>query len=102
MTTPDKSPGSTDELRQSVLHGAVTIGFALAALIVAWASDDGLRTTLIVAAPIIMLIGALAALWRTYRCWRSGGRWQIWQGASWFMLAMFIVFLFGTGPALLT
>ncbi|MGV9710777.1 hypothetical protein ACWDTI_08950 [Gordonia sp. NPDC003424] len=80
----------------------MTIGFGLAIVLVAWASTDGLRTGLVVAAPIVVLIGALAALWRTYRCWRVGGRWQVWQGASWFLLSMFIVFLFSSAPALLT
>lgn len=80
----------------------MTIGFAIGALLVALASNDGLRTALIVIAPIIVLLGALAALWRTYRSWRSGGRWQVWQGASWFLLALFVVFLIGSGPALLT
>ena len=101
MTSPEKSPGSTGEVRQCVVHGVVTVGFGLAVLIVAWASSGGLRTALIVAAPIVVLIGALAALWRTYRCWRSGGRWQIWQAASWLMLATFIMFLFNTAPTLL-
>ncbi|MFW0795624.1 hypothetical protein AAFP30_17565 [Gordonia sp. CPCC 205515] len=74
----------------------------MAAAFVAGASNDGLRTALIVASPVIVLIGALAALWRTYASWRSGGRWQVWQGASWFLLAMFIFFLMGSAPALLT
>ncbi|MGC4962471.1 hypothetical protein ACPXCG_02210 [Gordonia sp. DT218] len=96
-------PASTgDELRQAAVHAGVTIAFGLLALLVAWASDDGVRTALIVAAPIIVLVGALAALWRTYRNWRAGGKWQTWQGASWLLLAVFIVFLFNTAPALMS
>ncbi|AZG45181.1 hypothetical protein [Gordonia insulae] len=102
MTEPDKPQTNGDELRQAVVHGAVTIGFGIAILLVALASSGAIRTTLIVVAPVVVLIGALAALWRTYRNWRAGGRWQVWQGASWFLLAIFIVFLFGTGPTLVT
>lgn len=96
------SRSTGDEIRRAVVHGALTIGFALAAALVGVASDDGLRTALVVASPLIVLAGALAALWRTYRNWRSGGHWQVWQGASWFLLALFIVFLMASAPALLT
>ncbi len=100
MTDSDKQSPNRGEMREAAVHVAVTVGFGLAALLVAWASDDGLRTALVVAAPILVLIGALGALFRTYRNWRAGGRWQIWQGASWFLLATFIMFLFSTGPVL--
>ncbi|MXP22874.1 hypothetical protein GIY30_16150 [Gordonia sp. HNM0687] len=80
----------------------MTIGLALLVLVAAGLTDGTARTALIVTAPIVVLVGAVAALWRTYRNWRAGGRWQVWQGASWFLLAMFIFFLFGTGPALVS
>ncbi|MEE3849101.1 hypothetical protein VZC37_02070 [Gordonia sp. LSe1-13] len=100
-TTEHRVPvGRAPELRQAVIHGIVTIAAALVILWIAGVSDGGVRVALIVAAPIVVLIGALAALWRTYRNWRGNGRWQIWQGASWFLLAMFIFFLSGIGPVL--
>lgn len=63
-------------------------------------SSDGLQTALAVAAPIVALLGGLTALWRTYRNWRRGGRWQVWQGASWFLLAFFIFVLMGSSSFL--
>ncbi|MFW0786890.1 hypothetical protein AAFP35_20540 [Gordonia sp. CPCC 206044] len=99
---PNRPAPTGDEMRQAVVHGCVTVGFAIAALLVAAASSDGVRTALIIAAPVIMLVGALTALWRTYRNWKRGGKWQVWQGASWFLLATFVIFLFGTGPVLVS
>lgn len=87
-----------NEVRSAIVHGVATLVIALIVATVAGATDGTAETALIVLAPIVVLIGALTALWRTYRSWRSGGRWQIWQGAAWFLLAMFIFFLSGVGP----
>ncbi|MDY6810587.1 MAG: hypothetical protein SW127_16470 [Actinomycetota bacterium] len=96
-------PGSArgrGEVRPAVVHGVTTLAIALIVVIVAGATDGAVETTLVVLAPLVVLVGALTALWRTYRSWRSGGRWQIWQGAAWFLLAMFIFFLSGVGPVI--
>ena len=61
------------------------------------------RTVAVVAlaAAAVMFIGAFGALWITYRTWRAGGRWQVWQGASWFLLAAAVMTMMATAPALL-
>ncbi|MDF3282520.1 MULTISPECIES: hypothetical protein [unclassified Gordonia (in: high G+C Gram-positive bacteria)] len=97
---PGPGPAQPSTLRAAVTYGIVVIGLGLATLLVALASSDGLRTALVVAAPIVVGVGALGGLWRTYTVWRAGGRWQVWQGAAWFLLATFVVFLFSTAPAL--
>lgn len=102
MKTPPQQPLSQEAtVRQAVSYGAVVILVTLAVFFVAGASSGGLRTTLLIVGPAVMLIGAIGALWRTYKNWKSGGRWQIWQGASWFLLAAFIMTLMGTAPALM-
>ena len=91
---------SNDDLRAVIVHVIVTVGFAIGLAAVGAASSTPLSTVLFVASPIVALLGALAMLWRTYRVWRRAGRWQLWQGGSWFLLAFFVVMLFGSAPAL--
>ncbi|MGC4933927.1 hypothetical protein ACLQ3C_09610 [Gordonia sp. DT30] len=97
---PPPEPGEPPPIRQAVTYGAVVIALGIATLVVALLSADGLRTVLVIAAPLVVGVGGLGALWRTFTVWRAGGRWQVWQGAAWFLLALFVVFLFSTGPAL--
>ncbi|MEP9394305.1 hypothetical protein ABLE92_02460 [Gordonia sp. VNQ95] len=102
--SPDNTPPpprGPSTFRRAVIYDAVIIGLGIATLVVAVASSDGLRTVLVIAAPVIVGGGAIGALWRTYTEWRSGGQWQVWQGAAWFLLALFLVFLFSTAPYLL-
>lgn len=101
VNNPDPRPEQDREIARAVVHGCITIGFAIATYLVGMASSGILQTILVVATPIVVLVGAIACLWRTYRTWQRKGRWQIWQGASWFLLATFIVTLMATAPALL-
>ena len=101
MSDHDQRPTDGTEIRQAVVHACVAVVFTIATYLVAMASADPLQTILVIATPIVMLIGALSCLWRTYRSWQLGGRWQIWQGASWFLLASFVVTLMSAAPALL-
>ncbi|GAC68652.1 hypothetical protein [Gordonia soli] len=98
MTPQQRHIRDSPELRDAGIHAGITIGFGIAVLLVGLASSDGLRTALVLATPAIMAVGAVAALVRTYRNHRAGGRWQIWQGASWFLLGTFLVTLMWTAP----
>ncbi|GAC84195.1 hypothetical protein GP2_019_00120 [Gordonia paraffinivorans NBRC 108238] len=98
-TSPEPRNGGND-FREIATHVAITAVFGLALVVVAGFSSDPLQTALIVAAPVVVLVGAISMLVRTYRVYRRGGRWQLWQGGSWFLLAFFIVMLFGSAPAL--
>lgn len=42
--------------------------------------------------PVILFIGAIGGLWRTYQIWKSGGVWAIWHGASWILLVLLMFF----------
>jgi hypothetical protein len=50
--------------------------------------------------PVILFVGAAGALVQTYRVWRARGTWPIWQGAGWFLLALFLLCLSVPGSAL--
>jgi hypothetical protein len=50
--------------------------------------------------PIVLLVGGIAAFIKTYRIWRAGGTWPIWQGAGWFLLTLMLVSLSIPGMAI--
>ncbi|MBD0862198.1 hypothetical protein IA539_13380 [Gordonia sp. zg691] len=99
MTSPLPQNGNND-FRAMVVHIVVTVVFGLGLLLIAHASSDSLQTVLIIASPIVVLVGAIAMLFRTYRVYKRGGRWQVWQGGAWFLLVFFIVMLFNSAPVL--
>lgn len=100
-TSGPPAPGPST-LRRAVTYGVVIMSLAVAALCVASLSVDGIRTVLLLAAPAIVGLGGFGALWQTYTEWRHGGRWQVWQGVSWFLLAAFLFFLANTTPMLVS
>jgi hypothetical protein len=59
------------------------------------------RNTLAIGAPLILFLGGVGAFVRTIQIWRASGRWWIWQGAGWFLLALMLVVLTMTGSAAL-
>ena len=88
-------------IRAAVTQVAITVVLALIALVVAGYTADGTRTAFIVVAAAIMVLGSFAAMFRTWLVWRAGGRWQVWQGASWFLLSATILWVFTTIPVLI-
>ncbi|WP_433678884.1 hypothetical protein [Nocardia sp. CA-119907] len=55
---------------------------------------DAPAKTAIVAGPtVVLILGGIGAFVQTYREWRRGGSWPIWQGAGWFLFTMMIVYL---------
>lgn len=44
-------------------------------------------------APAIFFLGGLGALAQTYRVWKRGGTWPIWQGLGWLLLMTMLVAL---------
>jgi hypothetical protein len=43
--------------------------------------------------PGILFSGGIGAFVQTYRVWRAGGVWPIWQAAGWILLLLFLVCL---------
>ena len=56
------------------------------------------RNFLAVGAPVVLLGGGVWAFVRTIQLWRARGRWWVWQGAGWFLLALMLMVLFMTAP----
>ena len=52
--------------------------------------------------PAVLLAGGIGAFVKTYRVWRVGGTWPIWQGAGWFLLCLMLVSLSLPGSAALS
>lgn len=98
MTSP--TPQNSNDFRAIVIHVAITVVLGLGLLLVGLAASESVQNVLVIASPVVVMIGAIAMLVRTYRVWKSGGRWQMWQGGAWFLLVFFIVMLFNSAPVL--
>ena len=82
--SPDAGTLIAARVVAGVLGGAaVTIGFAV---LVAGAPADRRGRVMATATAVQMSAGALGAFVKTYRDWRAGRTWPIWQGAGWFLL----------------
>ena len=93
---------SAREFRPAVAHFAATIGLAmLLAVIAATVDSTGATKALALASLIVMLLGTLTAMVRTYLSWRADGRWQIWQGATWFLLGLSLLWFTSALPVVL-
>lgn len=93
---------SAREFRPAAIHFAVTFGLGIIFAITAGSVDgDGLTKTFILVSLIAVLLGTVGAMVRTYLSWRSGGRWQIWQGATWLMLGLSLLWFTSTLPSII-
>ncbi|AUH69770.1 MULTISPECIES: hypothetical protein [Gordonia] len=89
------------EIRDAATHVCVTVALGVVVLIAAMSTSGGLNEFFILAAPSVVILGTLAAMVRTYLNWKSGGRWQIWQGATWFLLALSLLWFTGALPSVI-
>ncbi|PQP16055.1 hypothetical protein C5613_37260 [Rhodococcus opacus] len=85
----------------AVMGGAVVV----ALLSVAWMSigsgdcaesmmecAGGEKYVLVFGPPALLLLGGVGAFVQTYRVWRAGGRWPIWQGAGWMLFVFMLIY----------
>ncbi|WP_132993225.1 hypothetical protein [Gordonia zhaorongruii] len=98
MTTDERRAA----IRDAALHVCATFAAGLVVLIVALNTDGGVHTAFLIAGPVVIVIGTIAAMVRTWLIWRRNGDWQMWQGASWFLLGLSVTWVFGAIPALIT
>ncbi|MEU6559787.1 hypothetical protein [Nocardia nova] len=42
---------------------------------------------------VVLLLGGIGAFVVTFRRWRGGQPWPVWQGAGWFLFAVMVVYL---------
>lgn len=50
------------------------------------------RNLLGILPPSILLFGGIGAFVQTYRTWRAGKAWPVWQGAGWFLFVFMTVY----------
>ncbi|EGD54735.1 hypothetical protein [Gordonia neofelifaecis] len=89
------------EIRDAATHVCVTVACGIVVLIAAMTTSGRTNEILVLAAPIVVILGTVAAMVRTYRNWKSGGRWQVWQGATWFLLALSLLWFTGALPSVI-
>ncbi|GAB11262.1 hypothetical protein GOARA_067_00030 [Gordonia araii NBRC 100433] len=97
MTSDQPDP----TMRHAVVYGAVIVALAFAAMAAGVAVHGTARTVLLALCPTITLVGMLVAVARTYRAWKSNGRWRLWYGVVWFLLMTTLVMFMTVGPAAL-
>lgn len=51
------------------------------------------RTIFLTVPPALLLLGGMGAFVQTYRVWRRGGAWPIWQGSGWALLTFMIIYM---------
>jgi hypothetical protein len=93
---------STDQRKSAALHVCATYAIGFVLLVIALNTSGGVHTAFIIAGPVAVGLGAVAAMGRTLLAWRANSGWQIWQGASIFLLATTVVWVFGAVPALVS
>jgi FtsH-binding integral membrane protein len=79
-------------LRSAVTYSVAVILLAALAFAV-YALGDRHALVLAFATPIVLLVGAIGAFVKTYRDWRAGRTWPIWQGAGWFLMSLALLSL---------
>lgn len=95
----EKRWSDPEEFRKAATFASVVTGLALAVLCSLLLVDrsSGLRA-LAFAPAAVFLVGGLIAFVQTYRVWKRGGVWPIWQGTGWaLMVLMLISSSFGAG-----
>jgi hypothetical protein len=116
MSGPDRQQGQSTFAAAAPFTGVVVVVASLVmVLALVWVSgcksgsgDGSLahcgglqRDTLVLGSPLILLLGGVVAFVRTNQVWRARGRWWIWHGAGWFLLAFMLVALTMAAPAAL-
>ncbi|MFC4128399.1 hypothetical protein [Nocardia rhizosphaerae] len=62
--------------------------------------DTPAKAAVLFGPAVILLLGGLGAFARTYRQWRRGQNWPLWQGAGWFLFLLMTAYLaIGAGAA---
>ncbi|SIR76847.1 hypothetical protein [Williamsia sterculiae] len=77
-------------------YAGIVVVAAVIVLVAGAVSVGWIRTIFGVVGPLAILGGALGAGLRAYRAYQQGRAWQVWQGAMWFLLVLFLVALGST------
>ncbi|WP_040833934.1 membrane protein [Nocardia brevicatena] len=55
--------------------------------------DGPSQAAVLIGPSSIALLGGIGAFVQTFREWRRGGNWPIWQGAGWFLFVLMLLYL---------
>lgn len=78
--------------RAAVLYDLAVIAAAFGWLIIYLVTDPD-SSVWAIGVPTILLLGGLGAFIQTYRVWKRGGGWPVWQGAGWFLFVLMLLTL---------
>ena len=107
VTSDMMTSGADLTFRRAAMYTVAVMGGAVvvALLSVAWMSIDsgdcaesmmecagGEKYVLVFGPPALLLLGGVGAFVQTYRVWRAGGRWPIWQGAGWMLFVFMLIY----------
>lgn len=93
---------SSREFRPAAVHVVVTVALGVVCAVAAGAVDGvGLTKSLMVVSLVVVIVGTIAAGVRTFISSRSGGRWQVWQGAFWLLLGLSLLWFTSVLPTVL-
>lgn len=81
--------------------GVAAVVFAIAAF---WAAahcadadsllcDNPSEAAILIGPSAVTILGGIGAFVQTYRQWRRGKNWPIWQGAGWFLFLLTLLYL---------
>ena len=79
-------------MRSAVAYAAAVVLLAAGAFAV-YALGDRNALGVAMATPGVLFLGAVGAFVKTYRDWRAGRTWPIWQGAGWFLMTLSLLAL---------
>jgi hypothetical protein len=86
-------------MRAAVTYVAAVVALAAVAF-ACYAIPGGKPVLAAVLVPVVLFGGGVGAFIQTYRVWKAGGTWVIWQGAGWFLLALSLMALSVPGTAI--
>ncbi|PHV66575.1 hypothetical protein [Williamsia muralis] len=78
--------------RAAVFYDLAVIAAAFGWLIIYLVADPA-SSVWAIGVPAILLLGGLGAFVQTYRVWKRGGGWPVWQGAGWFLFVLMLLTL---------
>lgn len=89
------------ELRDAGIHVAITLALGIVMVIAATFTSGTTNKVFIILSTVMVILGTIAAMVRTYYSNKNNGRWQIWQGATWLLLGLSLLWFTGALPVVI-
>jgi hypothetical protein len=79
-------------IRAALFYDAAVVALAFGWLILYLVIDPD-SSAWAAGVPALFLLGGLGAFVQTYRVWKRGAGWPVWQGAGWLLFVLMLVTL---------